>query len=66
MSISQLKEKSPFIGKNINVLSGSERYFSELQCSHKLSLPVTNITVLSMNKFAGIVQTNTKKGEACF
>ena len=44
-------------------LSDSERYFSEFRCSFKLSFPVTNVTALSGNNFAGIIQTSTNKGE---
>ena len=36
---------------------------SELFSSIKLGLPITSITGLSGDRFAGLVRTNTKKGE---
>ena len=63
VSVFLLLDTSPFIGNNIRECSDSERYFSDFQCSFKLDLPVTNVTALGGNTFAGITQTSTKKGE---
>ena len=63
VSVFLLLDTSPFIGNYIHECSDSERYFSDFQCSFKLDIPVTNVTALGGNTFAGITQTSTKKGE---
>ena len=57
-------EESPYLGNNdkyVQICSDNLR--SELVSSIKLGLPITSITGLSGDRFAGLVRTNTKKGE---
>ena len=56
-------EESPYLGNNDKYVQICDNLRSELFSSIKLGLPITSITGLSGDRFAGLVRTNTKKGE---
>ena len=61
----KVMEEYPNIGKVIECTDSVNFIciFSEFFSSHKISLPIRNLTMLSGGRFAGIVATTSKQGE---